>query len=124
QTRYIFLLKFVLAFTDLLFLNAAFVVAGEITHIYFYADTTTLYRYYLPVANLLWLLSGGIFCLYLQTTMESLENIYRATLRAVMLHGILFSVYLLLAHGEGIDASAFLIGFYLLLAICLVFSRL
>ena len=124
QTRYIFLLKFVLAITDLFFLNAAFVVAGEITELYFYANTTTLYRYYLPVANLLWLLSGGIFCLYLQTTMESLENIYRATWRAMVLHAVLFSVYLLLAHGEGIDASTFLIGFYLLLAVCLVFSRL
>lgn len=124
QTRYIFLLKFVLAFTDLLFLNAAFLVAGEITREYFYANTAILYQYYLTVANLLWLLSGGLFHLYSQTTTEDLESIYRATLRTIILHGVLFSMYLLLAHGEGIDASAFLIGFYLLLIACLVFSRL
>jgi len=124
QTRYIFLLKFVLAFTDLLFLNAAFFAAGEITRLYFYADTAILYRYYLPVANLLWLLSGGMFRLYMQATMDSLENIYRATLRTAVLHVGLFSLYLLLAHRQGVDASAFLFSFYLLLAVCLVFSRL
>lgn len=124
QTRYIFLLKFVLAFTDLLFLNAAFLVAGEITRLYFFADTEILYRYYLPVANLLWLLSGGMFRMYMQATMDNLENIYRATWRTTILHGILFSIYLLLAHRQGIDASAFLMGFYTLLAVLLVFSRL
>ncbi len=125
QTRYIFLLKFVLAFTDLLFLNATFLVAGEITQLYFYANPATLYRYYLPVANLLWLLSGGIFRLYLQATMDSLENIYRATWRTTMLHAALFSMYLLLlADGRGIDAGAFLVSFHLLLAVSLVFSRL
>lgn len=124
QTRYIFLLKFVLAFTDLLFLNAAFFAAGEFTRLYFYADTRILYSYYLPVANLLWLLSGGMFRMYMQATMDNLENIYRATWRTTILHGILFSIYLLLAHRQGIDASAFLSGFYILLAILLVFSRL
>ncbi|GGC45156.1 undecaprenyl-phosphate glucose phosphotransferase [Parapedobacter defluvii] len=124
QTRYIFLLKFVLAFTDLLFLNTAFFAAGEITRLYFYANTEILYSYYLPVANLLWMLSGGMFRMYMQATMDSLENIYRATLRTAILHGVLFSVYLLLAHRQGVDASAFLFSFYVLLAILLVFSRL
>ena len=124
QTRYIFLLKFVLAFTDLLLFNSAFVVIGEITQEYFYADTSILYRYYLTVANLLWLLSAGVFRLYSQTTTEDLEDIYRATLRTTILHAALFSMYLLLAHGEGIDARAFLIGFYVLMSIFLVFSRL
>src|SRR5690606_681557 len=124
QTRYIFLLKFVLAFTDLLLFNSAFVVIGEITQEYFYADTSILYRYYLTVANLLWLLSAGVFRLYSQTTTEDLEDIYRATLRTTILHAALFSMYLLLAHREGIDARAFLIGFYVLMSIFLVFSRL
>lgn len=125
QTRYIFLLKFVLAFTDLFFLNAAFLVAGEITQELFFANTGILHRYYLIVANLLWLLSGGLFYLYTQSTMEDLEDIYRATLRTTILHGVLFSMYLLLlAHGEGTDVGAFLIGFYVLLTACLVFSRL
>lgn len=124
QTRYIFLLKFVLAFTDLLFLNGAFVVAGQLTQQYFYADIAILHRYYLPVANLLWLLSGGMFRLYMQSTMDSLEEIYRSTLRTSVLHITLFSLYLLMAHRLGIDVSAFLFIFYSLLGVCLVFSRL
>lgn len=124
QTRYIFLMKFVLAITDLLFLNAAFVAAGEICQLYFYADTKILHSYYLPVANLLWLLSGGMFRMYMQTTMDSLENIYRATWRTTLLHAILFSVYLFQAQRQGIDASTFLITFYVILAVFLVISRL
>lgn len=124
QTRYIFLLKFVLVFTDLLFLNLAFIISGEVTRLYFYANTDTLYRYYLPVVNLLWLLSGASFKLYLQDTMDRLENIYRATWRATALHTAMFSGYLLFAHGQGIDASALLLCFYGAFSLMLVGSRL
>lgn len=124
QTRYIFLLKFVLILTDLLFLNLTFAIASEITRLYYYGDISTLYRYYLPVVNLLWLLSGASFRLYLQSTLDHLENIYRATLRAVFLHAILFSAYLLLAHGQGVDASAFLLSFYAIFGVFLLGSRL
>ncbi len=124
QTRYFFLLKFVLAFTDLLFLNASFIVAGEVARLYFYANMDVLYRYYLPVVNLLWLLSGALFKLYLQSALDNLENIYRATWRTTVLHATLFSLYLLSVHGHGIDASALLLGFYGLFALLLVGSRL
>src|SRR5690606_24294929 len=107
-----------------LFLNLAFIVSGEVTRLYFYADTDTLYRYYLPVVNLLWLLSGALFTLYLQSTMDRLENIYRATLRSIALHVLLFSLYLFSVHGQGIDASTFLLGFYSLFAFSMLISRL
>src|SRR5690606_18098096 len=124
QTRYIFLLKFVLILTDLLFLNFTFVIANKVSQLYDFGDTATLYRYYLPVVNLLWLLSGAFFRLYLQTTLDHLENIYRATLRTVFLHAILFAAYLLLAHGLGGDANTFLLSFYGIFGVFLLGSRL
>src|SRR5690606_30139646 len=119
-----YILKFVLAFSDLLILNGAFWAAGEFARLYYYADAATLYRIYLPVANLLWLLSAGFFRMYLAQTLDHLEDIYRATWRSVVLHVALFSAYLLFTRGQGIDASVFLVGFYLGLGVFLLASRL
>ncbi len=113
-----------LIFTDLLFLNIAFVASGEVTRLYFYADTDMLYRYYLPVVNLLWLLSAALFKLYVQNTIDRIENIYRATWRTTLLHVALFTLYLLSVHAHGIDASTFLLGFYGSFVLLIVASRL
>ncbi|MGK6351551.1 undecaprenyl-phosphate glucose phosphotransferase [Parapedobacter sp. DT-150] len=124
QTRYSYLLKFVLTFSDLILLNGAFVVASITTDYFQFLDEHLVYRYYLPIANLMWLLSAGVFRLYTQSTVIDLDGIYRATYRSAALHVLLFSLYVYLADIGATHTVLFLSTFHLLFGVLLVLSRL
>ncbi|MFC3198980.1 undecaprenyl-phosphate glucose phosphotransferase [Parapedobacter deserti] len=123
QTRYSYLLKFVLAFSDLLILNGVFVVASVTTDYFEFLDERLIYRYYLPIANLMWLLSAGVFRLYAQASVSDLDGIYRATYRTATLHAVLFSLYVYLADVGATHTVLFLTVFHFALAAMLVLSR-
>src|SRR5690606_20524268 len=124
QTRYNFLLRFVLAISDLLILNVVFVATSVAAKYFYFLDTRPILQYYLPVVNLLWLLSAGLFRLYTQATINELERIYRATWRTALLHAVLFSAYLYLADRGDTHTLFFLTTLYASLAVLLALSRL
>lgn len=124
QTRYSYLLKFVLTFSDLVLLNGVFVVASITTDYLEFLDERLIYRYYLPIANLMWLLSAGVFRLYTQASVSDLDGIYRATYRTAVLHVLLFSLYVYLADVGATHTVLFLTVFHLSFASMLVISRL
>ncbi|MBK1441639.1 undecaprenyl-phosphate glucose phosphotransferase [Parapedobacter sp. ISTM3] len=124
QTRYIYLLKFVLAFSDFLLLNGAFMVACMLTEHHYFLNESVVFRFYLPIANLLWLFSSGVFRMYGSGTVVSLDNIYRATWRSAIIHAGLFGIYLLLADTGATHTAVFLTVFHLGFMVLLVISRL
>ncbi len=123
-TRFSYLLKFVLAFSDLVLLNGVFIAAGLATDYFHFFDPHLIYWYFLPIVNLLWLLSAGTFRLYADDTMRLLDDIYRATMRSGALHALLFSLYLYLTKSSGPHMFWFIILFHFLFGIALVISRL
>ncbi|MXV50201.1 undecaprenyl-phosphate glucose phosphotransferase [Pedobacter sp. HMF7647] len=111
KTRYVYLLRFVLAVTDILLVNICFVITYYVVSSYDSPLDPVLYRRYLAVANLLWLFSSSTFGLYKEQTIQKLEKIYRSTFRSIVLHGFVFLIYQLLSNDTQIS-TLFLVIFY------------
>ncbi|MBB2145892.1 undecaprenyl-phosphate glucose phosphotransferase [Pedobacter sp. LMG 31464] len=122
KTRYFFLLSYILPIIDLFILNAAYYgayfVTGEMGKIL----TEEIHKDYVVVCNLIWLVSTAIFSLYTIQGEKKLERIYRSTWRSIVLHFIMFSIYLIFL--KGVDFSrTFLIVFYGWLSLGFILNR-
>lgn len=110
ETRYLYLLRFILALTDLLIVNISFYIA-----FYFVSpqDGTLIKNFlqYLLVCNLLWLVCSSIFGVYADKIIQRVESIYRSTLRSFVLHSVLFVFYLTFSKEIGFSRQ-FLVIFY------------
>jgi putative colanic acid biosynthesis UDP-glucose lipid carrier transferase len=100
--------------------------------IYFISYYTTIYlgktisqeiiQNQIIVCNLLWLLCTAMLGLYRLAGSRSLEEIYRGTLRSVVSHFMLYTLYLLFS--KDVDFSrTFLIVFYGLLSVSFIINR-
>jgi len=122
QTRYIYLLRFILPIVDLLMLNAVYFLAFYVTSkmgIYAHAEWHT---HYVIICNLLWLLNSFIFGLYSESSAKKIENIYRATWKNVALHGALFTCYLFFFKDSDFS-RALLVVFYTMLSLACILNR-
>ncbi len=122
QTRYLYLLRYILPVTDVLMLNGIYYLAYFVTN---YLGKTVSYemlQHDIIVCNLIWLFAGLLFGLYSEYNARKLERIYRGTWRSVLLHFILFSLYLLFE--KNMDFSrTFVVIFYILLCCSFVLNR-
>ena len=122
QTRYIYLLRFILPVVDLLMLNAVYFLAFYVTSqlgIFAHAEWHT---HYVIICNLLWLLNSFIFGLYTESSAKQIENIYRATWKNVALHGALFTCYLFFFKDSDFS-RALLVVFYVMLSVACILNR-
>lgn len=122
QTRYLYLLRYILPITDVLMLNlvyfSAYYIAGYLGKFVSYE----LLQHYVVVCNLIWVFNALFFGLYSEYGARRLERIYRGTWRSVLSHFILFSIYLLFQKDVEFSRT-FLVVFYVLLAGCFVLNR-
>lgn len=122
QTRYIYLLRYILPVSDLILLNVVYYSA--------YFVTTDLGKnlnhesnyHHVVVCNLIWMLTASLFGLQNAHGAGKLEKIYRGTWRTVLMHIGLFAVYLLFSR-QAEFSRTFLVFFYGLLSVSLVISR-
>lgn len=122
QTRYLYILRYVLPVADVLTLNLVcflwmYVLGNR-------ADTSKIefLQGDLVVCNLVWLFAALYFRLYATYEYERLEQIYRCTWRTLVLHAFLFCGYLYLQnHLIFLDTALFV--FYALLAFAFILSR-
>ena len=96
QTRYFYLLRFILALSDLVLINICFLLAFYLSNKYGSTIDPNTYREHIFSSSIIWLLTTSIFGMYGKVTILKLENIYRATWKSIALHGCLFLFYLLL----------------------------
>jgi len=122
STRYLYLLKYILATTDLIMLNLVYFSAYYLTAFLGKAVHAEIDRHHVVVYNLAWLFSTAIFGLYTDYGARKLERIYRGTYRSLVMHFVLYLSYLLFS-AEDNFSRIFLIVFYLLLFITFVFNR-
>lgn len=122
QTRYLYLLRYILPVTDVIMLNLIYISAYYFTGYMGYGVNEELQRHYLVVCNLLWLFNTAIFKLYTAYNARKIERIYRGTVKSVILHFVFFSIYLLLAKDYTFSKN-FLIYFYLLLFLAFLLNR-
>src|SRR6476469_6931666 len=94
QTRYLYLLRFILGLSDLILINICFFVGFSLANKFGGSIDENIYRQNILICNLIWLLSTSIFRLYGEHTIYKLELIYRSTWRSIALHAFVFLVYL------------------------------
>lgn len=122
QTRYLYLLKYILPITDILMLNLIYFLSYYVTGYFGKEVSYDLVQHYVVVCNLIWLFNTLFFRLYTDYGARRLERIYRGTFRSILLHAVLFSVYLLFE--KNVDFSkTFLVVFYLLLSASFLLNR-
>lgn len=122
QSRYLFLLRYILPFLDLVMFNFLYQLAYKLSHNFGVIVTQDVNHNHLIVGNLIWLVCTAFFGLYTILGDRKLERVYRATWKSVAAHLILFPTYLILHHDNHFS-NAFVMLFYALLIIGFVLNR-
>lgn len=122
QTRYLYLLRFILLIADLALLNLAFLASFYLINHFDNKLSLSLYEHYLFVCNLIWLFSAYMLGLYSENTIQKVELIYRGTWRSILVHAVLFLTFLVFSKDTGLSRSFFLL-FYGILAGGFILSR-
>ncbi|MFC6099786.1 undecaprenyl-phosphate glucose phosphotransferase [Olivibacter domesticus] len=93
KTRYLYLLIFILAVSDLFIVNLVYLLTFN-----FLADGRAqlkgIYMDGLVVSNLVWLVSSFLCKLYTEKTVRRIDYIYSTTLRSFLLHFACFACYI------------------------------
>jgi len=122
QTRYLYLLRYILMVTDILMLNFVYILAYYITGYLGKGVNEELQRHYLVVCNLLWFFNTAVFKLYSAYHARKIQRIYKGTIKSIILHFVLFSIYLLFAKDYEFSRT-FLVLFYMLLLLSFLLNR-
>ncbi len=122
ETRYSYILRFALAWSDIVLVNLCFYLGFYLTNKYGIFVDKDIYRNNVIICNLIWVVCTGIFSLYAERTVHKLEYIYKATGRSIMLHFVLLIAYLFFTNKTDFS-NAFLISFYLILISGFLLSR-
>jgi len=121
QTRFIYLLRYILPVTDVIMLNMVYFASYQIALAMGKSISVEVNRHHLVVFNLAWLLSAAVFGLYTTYSTRKLERIYRGTWKSMVFHFVLFSAYLLFSK-EGFSRT-FVVLFYALATAAFVLNR-
>jgi putative colanic acid biosynthesis UDP-glucose lipid carrier transferase len=122
QTRYSYLLRYVLLLTDVLMLNIIYFASYYITSRLGKVVVDEIDSNYVIICNLIWFFCS-LFCgLYSLYGIRRLERIYRETWRSIIFHFILFALFLLFSRDSEFSRS-FLLIFYGLLCVSFVINR-
>lgn len=122
QTRYLYLLRFILALSDLVLVNLCFFVGFFLSNKFGTPIDESIYRQNILTCNLIWLLTTSLFRLYGEDTIQKIEFIYRATWKSIATHTFVFLLYLFFSNKADLPKS-FILSFYGLLTTGFLLSR-
>ncbi|RYY08310.1 MAG: exopolysaccharide biosynthesis polyprenyl glycosylphosphotransferase [Sphingobacteriaceae bacterium] len=118
QTRYLYLLRFILATTDIILINVILWLS------FYFSKQNELnnFQHYTAIYNIIWLFSTSMFGLYTEDTIQRSDFIYRATWKSIVLYFLLIVFYINFSK-DIIFPRNLLIYYFVLLSIIFVFSR-
>jgi putative colanic acid biosynthesis UDP-glucose lipid carrier transferase len=122
QTRYSYLLRYILIVTDVLCLNVIYLFAFFLTRYSGKIVSIEIDESRIIIANLIWILCALFFGLYNTYAIRRLERIYRNTWRTTILHFVIFSLYLFFFKDSNFSRT-FILVFYALFSGVLIISR-
>ncbi len=122
ETRYFYLLRLILAWTDLALVNVCLFLAYHLSNKNGVSVDVHSYRHTAIICNLIWIICTGIFKLYNEDTIHKQESIYRGTWKSLALHIALFIAYLFFSNSIDFPKSYF-ISFYSFLILSFLLSR-
>ncbi|WP_432327790.1 hypothetical protein ACRQ5D_31875 [Mucilaginibacter sp. P25] len=118
KTRYLFLIYFVMAVTDLAVINLSFLLVVDLLGY----DKTGVDMGSVMSANYLWLLAALLSGLYTSKSIHRLDNIYRLTVKSFIVFSVLFLSFVVLAKAHQFSFTLIFL-FYLLVLVGLALSR-
>ncbi|MES2646504.1 MAG: undecaprenyl-phosphate glucose phosphotransferase [Bacteroidota bacterium] len=122
RTRYLYLLRLILVLSDMLLVNACYLLAFYFVDHFKLELSDELYQHFLIVYNLCWLVSSSLFTLYRSSTVRRLESIYRSTWKSLLAHGFLLGCYLIFTKNT-LYSRQFLFFLYSTLCAAFLVSR-
>ena len=122
QTRYLYLLRFILGLSDLILINICFFVGFQLANKFGDNIDESIYRQNILICNLIWLFCTSMFRLYGEHTIYKLELIYRSTWRSIALHAFVFLIFLFFTNKIDFPRD-FLVAFYSMVTLSFLLSR-
>lgn len=122
QTRYNYLLRYILLITDVVMLNIVYFLSFWFTERLGKHLVNEIDADYVIVCNLIWFFCATFCGLYSLYGIRRLERIYRETWRSIAFHFVLFTVFLLFSRNDEFS-RAFLLVFYGVLSLSFLFNR-
>ena len=122
QTRYNYLLRYILLITDVIMLNVVYFLSYWLSERLGKHLVDEIDANFVIVCNLVWFFCATFCGLYSLYGIRRLERIYRQTWRSVAFHFVLFAIYLLFSRNTEFSRT-FLLIFYVLLSISFIFNR-
>lgn len=122
QTRYNYLLRYILLITDVVMLNIVYFLSFWFTERLGKHLVNEIDANYVIVCNLIWFFCATFCGLYSLYGIRRLERIYRETWRSIAFHFVLFTVFLLFSRNDEFSRT-FLIVFYGMLSLSFLFNR-
>src|SRR5690606_14939651 len=120
KTRYLYLLIFILAISDLLIVNVVYL--GTFYYLVGNVGLRGIYMDGLVISNLIWLVASFFCKLYTEKTVRRIDFIYSSTLKSFLLHLALFACDSAFFKEHAISRE-FLLIMYVGLSLCLFVSR-
>jgi putative colanic acid biosynthesis UDP-glucose lipid carrier transferase len=123
ETRYFYLLRFILVFTDIALVNACFFLSYYLSiRLQGTSFDKHSFQEIIFTNNLAWLVCSNVFKLYAEDTIQKVEAVYRATWKSIVLHMCFFIAYLFFSNSTDFSRELFL-SFYLMMIAFFLFSR-
>lgn len=122
QTRYNYLLRYVLLITDLALLNVIYFCSFYLTLYGGKALSNEINFKNLIICNLSWMVCALAFRLYSVHGTRKLERIYRHTWRTLICHFLCFTLFLFFFK-EGYFSRSFTLTFFTLLSVAFLLNR-
>jgi putative colanic acid biosynthesis UDP-glucose lipid carrier transferase len=122
ESRYLYLLRFILILTDLILINFCFFLGFYLTNKYYRVIDLSMYRDNVVVCNLIWIICTGLVRMYSGNTLHKIEAIFKTTWRGVALHICFFLAYMFFTNMLNFP-KAFFVLFYFLTILSFILSR-
>lgn len=95
QSRYDYIIGYILPFTDVIILNALFLIPHYCINQLTGGFGPETSKNYLVICNLIWLSGSAMVGLYTVNGSEKSKQIYVLTLKCIGIHALMFSLYIL-----------------------------
>ncbi|MEJ7560425.1 MAG: hypothetical protein WKF66_19105 [Pedobacter sp.] len=122
QTRYVYIIGYILPVTDVIILTLYLITFYHLTG-FMGGLPAEVGKNYLIICNLIWLLSSAMVRLYTVNGAEKSKQLYILTLKSILLHAVMFCIYLVFSRVNHFSITLILI-FYAAFTFVFLTSRL
>jgi|GEM_PF-675965 len=122
-THKLLVLRLLFMLSDFILLNICFFVGFHLSNEYIAEPNMSFFQDNILIVNTIWFLCTVLFGLYNEYTIYTLKDIYRATWRSILLHAVVFQLFVVFTF-NGNFPKYIILAFYFLFVVFFLISRL